>query len=185
MKRLVLLGLSLLLAAGMASAQTGTIDLFDDTDLTCNLSDAGASVSLHVWHTNITSGTTGSQFIITPDPGVTLLWFADQNPLSPGGLVIGASNTGVSLAYGACKTTDLHVLTVVYFTSPTKSPACSFLSVLPDPASISGQVQIVNCQNISNFIPSGGQAILNNDGSCSCNVPVQQSNWGQIKALYE
>jgi len=183
MKRVLLTSLAVLMVAAAANAQWGTIDIFDQTDATCALTDAPAGIlTIHLWHTNITSGATGNQFIVDKGPGVTISYFSDA-ATDPSILKIGTADAGISVAYGSCRSSDFHFLNVIYFTSAT-STACSYLSILPSPASLTGLVEIIDCAATKHTYPSGGQAIMNDDGSCTCNVPVQRTTWGKVKALY-
>jgi hypothetical protein len=44
-------------------------------------------------------------------------------------------------------------------------------------------VRAVDCAENSVII-TGGQARVNPDGTCQCAVPVNETTWGNIKALY-
>jgi hypothetical protein len=67
------------------------------------------------------------------------------------------------------------------FNSSGAVAACSYVSV-------------VNADNFVNPIATDclfgeypiktGQAIVNPDGSCQCNVATQPSTWGRVKSLY-
>jgi hypothetical protein len=69
------------------------------------------------------------------------------------------------------------------------SPECAAdISVVPDPAAASGQIEVIECGGNVLFAQSGTTVVVNpNADTCPCvigPVAAEQSTWGQIKALY-
>lgn len=181
MKKTLLLTLVLMLAASMAFAQGGSIGVFADAGgSSCNLTDAAPGLlSLYVVHV-LTPGATASQFA-APMPACMLgaTYLSDSSPFS---VVIGSSQTGVAIGYGACLAAPIHCLTIQYFASGL-STACCYYSVIPDPNLPSGLIEVVDCAE--NLISAtGGVGIINPDGTCQCDVPTQDTTWGKVKSIF-
>jgi hypothetical protein len=186
MKRLLLLTMAILLINGVVFAQPdlGSIDVFSDAGYTsCDFVDTGGLISVYVLATHVNDGATAAQWMMNIPAAWQLL-----GSTSPFQTVIGDPLGGISIAYGSCFTGDFLILTVNFLGTGT-SPACSYISIVPDPASPSGNIEIVDCQ-----LPSPqkwqyarlGQGIVNGDATCICNyLPVHETTWGGIKALYE
>lgn len=176
MKRSVLIAFMLVLSASMVFAQAGSVGVFADVAATdCNFVDAGGLVTVQIVHV-YTPGATASQFKLEAPAGWTHLgdtWnFAT---------VIGSSVVGVSVAYGACFVGPI-ALGAINFFGGNLAP-CTLFSIVPDPASLSGEIEAVDCESFKVF-PTGGSGIVNPDGTCSCTTPVQETTWGGVKALY-
>ena len=45
-------------------------------------------------------------------------------------------------------------------------------------------IELVTCDNYKELFAQLGQARVNADGTCDCQVPVQTKTWGGVKALY-
>jgi len=49
-----------------------------------------------------------------------------------------------------------------------------------------GDILAVDCSNPGVLIfPTGDRGIANQNQSCMCSVPVEETTWGQIKAQYQ
>jgi hypothetical protein len=177
MKRALLLTLAVVCVSGLAYGQdAGTIDIFSDAGLTsCNVT-AAAQFNVYIGHTN-SSGATASAFRI--DHPATLIFLGE---IQAQGLKIGSSEDGVGLSYNTCLNGTFLILTVTYFDQGT--PPCALMTILGDSTHPSGQVAIVDCDETAFRFDQGGQARVNPDGTCQCNVPVEETTWGGIKALY-
>jgi hypothetical protein len=193
MKRSVLIAFLMVLGASVAFAQPGSIGLFADPTLAeCNVGIPPSGI-IHIYagHVNMTSS--ASQFCVDYSalivaPNI----FLSETATSPF-LAIGTSRCdevpaeGISIAYGTCQSGSVMILDIQFFIQGPVAP-CSYLSVLPDPvAPIAGEVLSANCATPPLFeIATGGQAIANwSDPECICSVPVAESTWGGIKALYQ
>jgi hypothetical protein len=191
MKRLLLLTVVVLGVSSLAFAQyqPGSIDVYTDAgQVSCNFVDPGGNslIQVYIFHTH-TTGATASQFKLEVPPSAVWSHLGDQWNMPT---TIGTSVSGVSLGYGSCQgqLADIHLGTVNFF-SFTASAVCDLMSIIPDPASPSGLVEIVDCQTNPNttkyLLEKGGQGRVNSDGSCDCTVAVHETTWGGIKALYD
>jgi hypothetical protein len=172
----------IMLVAGLVFAQPGVIQIAADQGVTtCDVTDVAGLVTVYVFHIN-TIGSTASQFKILPSAGVTMTHLADNSAF----LTIGNSQTGIAIAYQACFTGPLEILSMSYLGSGT-SVACSDLTVVEDPTANPPGLFVTDCASPPNkLIGLGSTAIINDDGGCPCPdiVPVEETSWGQIKAIY-
>jgi hypothetical protein len=179
MKRLVLIALLVVCVAGAANAQlAGSIAVFSDPGGTnCNFVDGGSLVQAYVYHV-FHDGATASQFrIVTPG----WMWLGDNIAFAA---VIGNTNVGISIGYGTCQAAPTYLGSVNYL--GTVAAPCSYISVVPDPGALTGEIEGVDCSTPEQkTFPTGGVGIINGDGSCDCNVPVEETTWGGIKSLYQ
>ncbi|MFH1754817.1 MAG: hypothetical protein ABIA59_03860 [Candidatus Latescibacterota bacterium] len=191
MKRALLLSVCLLVVASMAFAQAGSIGVFaDPAGASCNLTDTAPGLKLvYVVHV-YSPGATASQFRVTADAGMLMTYLAEAvtAPYIKIGTCAGPAGTGCAIAYGSCVASPNMVLTVQYFASGLTTP-CAMFHVLPDISTIPPKtsVLVTNCAvpTPALLIATGGEAYVNNNGSCPCNVPVEETSWGQIKSLYQ
>jgi hypothetical protein len=185
MRRTLLLTAALMLVAGFAFAQAGSIALYSDTVGvgSCDIDDSSpAFQTIYVMHENC-PGTTASRFKIDQIDGGTLVYVTEATTMP---LKIGNAQDGVALSYGTCLTSPLLILTV-YYNGAGTSAVCSRLKVVADPVADPPVVQSANCQDPPQILEGiGGEAIINADGvTCNyCDPPVQPTSWGRIKALY-
>jgi hypothetical protein len=186
MERLLLLTMAILLINGVVVAQPdlGSLDVFSDPGYTsCDFVDTGGLISVYVLSTHSGDGSTAVQFRMNIPSAWTLL-----GNTSPFPVVVGDPIGGISIGYGQCIVGD-NLIMSANFLGDGLSPACSFITILPDPAAPTGNIEIVDCQ--SPFpakweFAQLGQGIVNGDGSCDCTyLPVHETTWGGIKALYE
>jgi len=187
MKRLLLLTLAIVLVHGLAVGQTtmpdvGSIDIFSDAGLTsCNITDAPGLITVYLGATLGSDGSTGSVFKVEQDLTVPLSYIATSSTY----LIIGDPRTNLSIVYGSCLQSANPVLiaNISYIGSGT-SAACGLLSIVPADGIISGMVELVTCDSYREVFAQLGQARVNADGTCDCQVPVQTKTWGGVKALY-
>ncbi len=179
MKVLIPLALVLALVPGPAIGQAGSIGLFADIGGTdCNLLDTSSGlVSYHVVHLDI-PGAMACQFS-APQPGCFIAtWLSDTQNFA---VTIGDSQFGVSVAYGQCLSSPIHVLSINFFTQGLTSKCCGF-PLLPDPNTRSGDVEAVDCSN-DLLVARGLYGRVNRDGSCPCDQDIE-ATWGGVKAVY-
>jgi hypothetical protein len=183
MKCLLLIAVSLVFCAGMASAQSGYIGLFVDfgSYADCDYVDAGAAlIPVYVVH-KMTPGAVASQFKLVSGGGFTMIYTGEIVAMPT---VIGSTYAGISLAYGGCRSSDILLVTINYFAMGS-SPSCAYLEVVPDPSAPSGTIEVIDCGYVK-LIGGGSRLYVNPDGSCSCQVvPVEETTWGHIKTLYQ
>jgi hypothetical protein len=182
MKRSLLIAFCLVICAGMAFGQGGTLGLYSDTaGLDCNLWDVVPGIgTYYVVHTG-TSGATAVQFS-APKPACFLATYLADTAVFPA--TYGDSQTGVIVAYNGCYHSPIHVLSILYFCQALTAPCCVYRA-LPDPSVSSGRIEVADCSFMLLFAAEGC-AIVNPNNSCPCQgTPVEESTWGGIKALYE
>ncbi len=180
MKRSVLIALVIVCSASMALAQAGAIDIFADPGMTsCNFVDAGSLVQVYFGHMHHGSAT-ASQFKLDLG-GLPWTHLGDTWNFTT---IIGTSVTGVSIGYGSCQAAPTVLGNANFFGSA--SPVCSLIRIVPDPGSLSGLIEGVDCGTpaVKTF-PQGGAGRVNDDGSCTCTTPVEETTWGGVKALYQ
>jgi len=183
MKRSVLIAIALISIASLAFGQAGSIGVFPTAEATdCNFVDAGGLVQVYFVHVNHT-GATASQWMLDlgglPWTHLGDLWNTATS--------IGTSIGGVSLGYGACYAAPFVMGSANFF--GTVAPACSRITIVADPLAPTGGIEGVDCllppDGPNKNVPTGGTGIVNGDETCNCNVPVEDTTWGGIKALYK
>lgn len=180
MKRVLLLVLIVLCTSVVATARDpGSIGIFDDPSAAdCDGEDTGSLVTLYLFHV-FTDGATASQFKLDVS-NTDWLHLGDNWIFTTWD---GTSIDGVSVEYGACLSGPIHLATIHFFGS--NEPPCTYVGIVPHPDSPSGRIEGFDCAE-TRFFPTGGQFIVNPVYYyCGCWVPVQQTTWGGIKALYE
>lgn len=182
MKIVLILSIGILLRAGTVFGQAGAIGLFPDSPsyYWCSFEDVLGLVPVYAVHKN-TPGATASQWKVVASPGFTCINTGEivHMPTS-----IGSAFNGISLGYGGCFASDILLVTINFFCQGT-SEECSYLYVVGDPGSGSGQVEVVDC-DFTLLIGAGGGVYVNPDGSgtCDCLITVTETTWGKIKASY-
>ncbi|MCI0452192.1 MAG: hypothetical protein L0Z51_07350 [Candidatus Latescibacteria bacterium] len=182
MKKFVLTVLALVAIAAPAAAQLGDLSAYaDQAGTSCNISDAAVgAVNVYLIHKH--GGASASQFGLELTGGATL--FPTGFNAATGMLWLGTYPSDVSVSYGAsCVQGDFLIGTAGYFGQGT-SPACSRIRFVPAPTSVvPGSVAAVDCTAAFVALPTG-QGIINADLTCQCDVPVNETTWGGVKALY-
>ncbi|NIT39087.1 MAG: hypothetical protein GTN50_08460 [Candidatus Latescibacteria bacterium] len=85
---------------------------------------------------------------------------------SPFQAVVGNSHSGISINYGECLASPIHVLTISYFGG--NSPPCSMVKILNDPTATPSGIYVTDCTSpVPNRLSAPGVAtFINSDGSC-------------------
>ncbi len=189
MKRSSLILVLIVLTTGTAFGQSaqGTIGLFTDATATsCEFVDEGGLVQVHFVHMQH-DGTTASQWKLDLG-GLPWTHLGDSWNAATS---IGSSTLGISLGYGACMSAPTHLGFANFFGSA--APNCARIQVVPDPGSLTGEIEAVDCTLPSpiKYFPEGGVSLVNTDENCGCYwywppwpTPVETTTWGQVKALY-
>jgi hypothetical protein len=74
------------------------------------------------------------------------------------------------------------VLTLSFFTNGGTAPCC-YYPVLEHATATPPGLLVVDCQE--NFQPAtGGVGIIKSGPACNCDVPAEETTWGQVKSLY-
>ena len=170
------------LVAGLVHADT--IGLYaDQWGTNCNIELQHDLTYVHVVH--VTDGATGCEFM-APQPacltGAVSVY--DQCVLPPPACCCGSSQTGMTFDYGVCRSGAIEIARIVYRMGQTTNPCCVY-PLLPHPNSSGGQLLVSDCDY--NVVPAIGLAsTVNGDSTCPCGypVPVEETTWGGVKALY-
>jgi hypothetical protein len=180
MKRVLLFLYVLLLTAGSASAQTGTICLYsDEAGTQCNIVDNGGLVQVYIFHQHA-GGVTGSRFMLDLG-GLPWSHLGDIIPFPSSGFDINRSSpptviAGIEIGYGSCLPSPIHVATSNFFGS--SAPADAIIRIVADPASLSGEIEAVDCHN-NRHTAGGGTAYVNSTLPCVCDY-----NPGPLLSVY-
>lgn len=179
MSKSLLLALVLVLSATVALAQApnGSIGIFADNGaLSCNLPSTATSY-FYFCHVNAI-GATASQWAAPKPDCLTGSRLADLPVFA---INLGTTEAGITIGYGTCKTGTFHIITALY--SVVSVTPCCYFPVIPDPNLSSGKIEIPDC-NFDMTYGTSGQGILSSLVTCDCDVPAQETTWGQVKALY-
>lgn len=196
MKKVLLLTLVVLLGAGQAYAAGGSIGIFSNSSANnCNISDSFGLIAVPVVHT-LSDGSTAVDLSapVPPCSGWTPVGEAKNfGGLGQPGVYFGDTWTGANVAYGSCLSVSpsspvvvAHLTTINMFGQLLAAPCCPY-TVMNHPTTGDPTPISVNCGPIQERVKqvaSGGTGIINAQLGCQCNVPNQESTWGQIKDLY-
>jgi hypothetical protein len=181
MKFFVLTSIVFLVSTLSAHAQGGVIVLSSDpSGANCNLTDKTAGIcSYYVVHADA-SGVTAAAFSAPAPSCFSATWLSDT-PEYP--VTLGDTQTGVSVGYGSCLASPVHILTINFFSQGMTGECCDYL-ILPHPDGTSGEIEAVDCaENL--LFASGGRAVINANAGCPCGYAAEASTWGKVKTLYK
>lgn len=195
MKKVLMIAMALMLCAGSVMAAPGAdhIGLYtDNVNMNqCYLNNPLPAfpnqVALYVVHKfalTVHGGAKGSQFFIKDNSGFIS---PAATPIAPF-LPIGGPFTDWTLAYASCIATDAFAIaTYTAYATAVPSP-CQTIQILPAPSAGSGQVESIDCNDVS-ATATGGTFHFSPDASCTAcdepnQVPVEKSTWGKVKSLY-
>jgi hypothetical protein len=145
----------IVLLPSISLAQAGNLFLFADPQgVDCRLPDAPGISHYYIVHTN-TSGATSVSFAAPLPPCHTGDWLSDDQPFSS---TLGDSQHGVTVLYGTCLYSPIHVLTINVQTYGTTTPCCCY----PIAAySGSGNVEMTDCDGRTWPIFNGWGSFVN------------------------
>ncbi|HEX5131824.1 MAG TPA: FlgD immunoglobulin-like domain containing protein, partial [Candidatus Krumholzibacteria bacterium] len=157
-----------------ATATTGSggarVEMWADVNASqCSLTDQYATVlNLYVFAVPGANGITGLQFSAPKPACFTAIYLTDVEP--PGGLKIGNSQDGISIALGGCFGAPTLALTIQYFGLGTSGVCCNY-PLLSDPTQ--ADVLTVDCAYVESYAVSNAVTI-NETPYCQCGslVPV-------------
>ena len=163
-----------------------SIGIYGDAERnSCSLNDVtpGGLRTVHMFHLGSMSAT-ASQFA-APRPacwtGAT--WVGDQ--IEPSFLVLGDSQTNISIAYSECLEPPIYLGRVNYYGVGTGVTCCEYPVVHADGET---NVWLADCSFRAHAIEAAPSVVINPTLACQCgtepSVPVQSTTWGRIKAMY-
>ena len=192
MKTTLLLSICVMFATAMAFAQPfippGNIGIYDDpSGANCTVTATDGEMLVYIVHTQ-TPSTTGCRFSLGFS-GAAMTHVATI--MGTGNtLLYGDASSGVGISYGVCRCSPIYVAMVLYAGGSTPDP-CDLIFVLDDPTANPPGIYMTDCTSpepVQREIGRGGAAYINDgvDGShCPCNIPVEETTWGKVKALYQ
>jgi hypothetical protein len=174
----------IMLSAGVAAAEgLGRLGVFGDTGgIDCGITPPASGLfQIHLVHIG-SDGATAFQFSSPPPSCLNATYLNDIPAFS---VVLGNTQTGIAIAYGACLTGDFLVCSMQFLSLGT-SPECCKYVILKDPREDPPAYYVADCE--FNTLPGNVKAgVINKTAACQCDdpwVPAEESNWGKIKALY-
>lgn len=181
MNKTLVLSVAVLLLAAAAYGQSQRIVLCTELgSYSCELIDNRvALVSIYVIHL-FTPGAVASSWMVAQSPDFNCAYVGETAPWAT---YIGNTRIGLSISYGLCVVGDALLISINYFCQGL-TPRCEFLEVVPHPEAPTGEIEVVDCSFVT-VAGVGGVLIINNDGSCPCYRPTNQTSWGQVKVLFE
>ena len=189
MKRFMLLSVGLLLVAGLAFAQGGSIGLFSTpAPVNCDVYDIPGVIMVYVVHV-FSPGATAAQFIVNDVSWGNLMIFLAEAATPPyikiGTCTMSGGGGGCAIAFGMCVPSPNMMLTITYFAQGMTGP-CSYIQVMADPSAMPPGIYVTDCSSPPILLnATGGDVVVNPDATCMCNIPVEETTWGQIKSLYQ
>ena len=133
---------------------------------------------VYVLHMN-SPGATAVQFALMVE-GAAINWVGDVSPHN----VIGDTQNGVAIAFSGCTATPNLLIRATYTGISTP---CDIIKVVPDPIlDPPREILVTDCTTpVPVLLSTTGYATyINDDGSCSCGYPVEETTWGKVKSLY-
>jgi len=99
-------------------------------------------------------------------------------------MFMGTTQTGVIIPYGTCRRGLILATTMNFFGYGTSEPCCSY-PVLGHPYFDPDNPSMVDCANHA-YSAQGLMGVVNGNATCPCGypVPVEETSWGRVKALY-
>lgn len=198
MGRLLPVVFLLLVLVSPAFGQAGYISIFGDhSGIDCGLPDVAPGLATYYIFHHATPGATACQFW-APTPWCMDAIYLQDTIVFP--VTLGDSQTGVSIGYGSCLAGPIHVLSILAF-GQGLTPKCCCYFIYPHPASTTGDIQVVDCEE-NLLSATGGLGYFNPDYiECGCwisapnsvdglygcindPIPVKDVTWGKVKALY-
>jgi len=180
--RILALSLLVFSVAGVRAQSMDILGFYGDwqgADCTV-LDQTPGLIVVYVFHQ--TSGATSVLFNATP-PACWTAILVGVVPVGDCGSRCSVPDA-LELLYGECLSGTVHVADLNFFGLGTTGPCCAYLP-LPAAEVPSGRIEVVDCDgNIRYAIAS--PAIANPDASCPCEptIPVEETTWGRVKALY-
>lgn len=178
MKRIVIACLLVASLAGTAYGQAGTIFLWSDAAHTsCDTQNTGTLFWYLTWEGH--NGGKAVQFKVEAHGNFIHVADTWNTPLA-----IGDAGAGVALSFTGCLSSPIDLGSTIW-TGLGTAGVCATVDVVPDPTAPTGQIEAADCTDAKIF-PNGSTMTVQSDGSCSCGAanPVEETNWGRIKALY-
>lgn len=175
----------LVMAATTTSfAQTDRVVLSADAgSVQCELQVSPGFYRLHMIHIGTVPRNSVAFRALTPSCWPDGVWLGDIVP-DPLLKLESTHASGIIINYPDCATVPGY-LGYMNFYAPTPVQPCCTYPLTPHLGSGTGTVLVIHC-NGSTHEPSVGALVINPDASCGCSgpVPVAETTWSRIKAMY-
>jgi hypothetical protein len=161
----VLTCLLMVLWTSVILAQAGRLGIFADPSGTqCDLVDGAPGLLIvHVFHYG-TPGATSVSFSAPIPSCMTGAVFLSDTHIFPG--TTGNSQTGITIPYGACQSSPIHILSINLLALGTTQDCCEW-TPLAHPNSELDKIEVTDCS--SNLILAGGMtSIIQWQPHCYC-----------------
>ena len=186
MKKALVLALGMLCSASLAFGQAGVLGTYaDELGEQCNVvDDAAGLLTIYVVHTMTQGAFATAYTAVAPLSCMTAATYLSDTAPFP--VTIGNSQTGVSIGYGACLAGPISTLGINFFAAGLTQTCCDYsITAFDDPETDPNFIQVVDCGE--NLIEGSGRinTVNGNPQECDCAaVPVEETSWGQIKAMF-
>src|SRR5262245_2531248 len=153
------------------------------TSVECELQVSPGFYQIHMIHIGTTPRLAVTFRALTPPCWADGVWLGDIVP-APFLKQESTHGVGIGINYRSCDTQPTY-LGYMNFYAPTAVTSCCSYEITPHQNSSTGTVEVINC-DLTVHVASLSSLTLNPDASCSCAgpVPVRETTWGSIKALY-
>ena len=170
---------------GASSDQSGLNSIFED--------NVPGLMNVYVFH-HYTNAATGCRFK-APKPICMEAMYLGEAVTAPF-TRRGNSQTGITISYGMCLSSPIHVLTISFFVQGT-TPNCCCYFILPDHAAVPHGIHVTDCSDPPQLMLAHTYIGIINPAMNQCSehtvpescinysVPVENSTWGAIKSLYK
>jgi hypothetical protein len=173
-KELVLIML-ILVSPCLILAQ-GAIGIHADPEgMTCNIDDSQPGlITIYVVHKPLFSnGAMGISFS-APIPPCAVLDYVGEEHVFP--LTTGDSQNGITVFYGSQCLWGSTLVLIITLQGYGQTPECCFFPI--------PNVSVVKCNGETESGLGMDHHTINGNASCDCAIPIEQTTWGKIKALY-
>ena len=117
--------------------------------------------------------------------GAQLTWVSDTVPADY--IVTGDSQSGITILFDDCVLYPHIILTITYMGNGLSEP-CGEIRLVSHPDVVPERLIMIGCQDPPQGMTGANHSkiYINGNASCPCYtlVPVENTNWGHIKAIY-
>lgn len=190
MKAVLLTGVALIVC-GNAFGQDYQVEFWGDTEMTnCSITyTAPGIVQVHAFLTGSGDATVVQFAGYLPECLAGSTWLYDIVAEGDTWLTIGGTQMdgGWAIAFTECRELPLYLGYMNILVSDVGVACCSFPVSVPRTPSVA-YIEVVDCQQpFGNlYYATGKSMMVNTNGACPCEtaLPVSETTWGAVKALY-
>jgi hypothetical protein len=171
----------------LAQAPGGTIGVFTDVDGTgdCSLTEQVGSINtIYVVH-KTGPDAQGARFKISHNWSAVFIQAIYPIIYLEEPDIFG----GDHFSYGGCKSTPYVIATLEFMPLAPTTPCTVTFHVEPDPAALSGSIEVVDCTDNTVLADEADSwIVVNRNENCECSdaaLHIDEKSWSRIKALYK